>query len=191
VTVNTGGTLLFSSTDAINHSATVAVNGGTISMQGLSGASEKMGALTLGTGNSTINFGTGNGSSNTLTFASLSGLSATNTLTILYWTGSAYSPGSTTDTAGATAQDHLLFSTDPSLNSSQLADISFYDDSGNFIGNGADLSFGFGGTPEIAAVSAVPEPSTIFGGFCLVGLLGWRNRRRILEVGRHLAVLLS
>jgi fibronectin-binding autotransporter adhesin len=190
VTVNTGGTLLFGATDVINHSATVALNvGGTISMQGLSNSFEKMGALTLGagTGTMTINFGTGSG--NTLTFDSLNAanLTVTDTLSILNWTGSYYAAGATTDTGGA-SQDRLLFTTDPT--GAQLQYINFYNDSGAFIGNGIDILFASGtfGTHEIAPV---PEPSTIFGSLCLLGLLGWSRRRQIQELGRTLVCSLS
>ena len=172
VVVNSGGTLLFGASNAINHSATVSLAGGTISMQGLSNSSETMGALTL-SGNSFIDFGTGSG--NTLTFSSLSGLTTGVTLSVLDWTGNPYSPSATTDT-GSLTQDRLLFTTNPGLTSTQLAQIKFYNDSGVLIGTGVDLSIGYMGTPEIAPV---PEPSTILGGIGLLTLLVWRNRRQI------------
>jgi autotransporter-associated beta strand protein len=173
ITVNTGGTLLFGASNAINNSATpIALAGGTLSMQGLTGATETMGALTL-SGNSVIDFGTGN--SNTLIFSSLSGLTTGVTLTVLDWTGNAYAAGSTTDT-GSLTQDRLLFVTNPGLTSTQLSQILFYNDAGGLIGNGLDLSVGYMGKSEIAPV---PEPSTIFGALCLLALLLWNGRRQI------------
>ena len=169
ITVNSSGTLLLAgagATDRVNNSAALALAGGTLSMQGLSGASETLGALTL-SADSTIDFGTGD--TNSLTFSSVSlGLFH---LAVTHWTGTYYTAGETTD-HGPASEDRLLFSS-LSLTGAELAQISFYNDAGVFIGTGKQISFG--GTPEIVPV---PEPATIFGALALVGLAGWRERRR-------------
>ncbi len=183
VTINSGGTLLFGANDTINHAATVTLAGGKISMQGLSGSgagtgpTETMGALTLSAASS-IDFGTGSG--NTLVFASVTGLSGTNTLSVYNWSGTGYTSGGT-DTDTDFTQDRLLFGTHPS--SGDASDILFYSGGvgSTLIGTGVDISFAGTPTNEVAP-SAVPEPSTYFGATCLLGLLGWRGRRRIQEL---------
>ena len=171
ITVNSTGTLLLAGTgsaDRIGNTTGVTLAGGTLSLQGLSGSSETMGLLTL-SANSTLDFGTGN--TNTLTFSGLS--LGSFALTVSHWSGSFYTAGETTD-HGPASQDRLLFGT-LSLTGAQLAQISFYNDAGAFIGTGAQVSFG--GTPELVPV---PEPTTILGALALVGLVGWRERRRFL-----------
>jgi len=171
--VNTGGTLLFSASDAINHSATVTMAAGsTISMGSLSNATQTMGALTLNsTGTSVIDFGSGN--TNTLDFASLTNASAltTGVLNIYDYTGS----------------DNLLFGTNPSLNSTELGDIVFYSGGAGSteIGTAAEIAFSSSPFAGSTGIVPVPEPSTIFWPVCLLGFLGWGNRRRIQKfVGR-------
>ena len=175
ITVNSTGTLLLAGTgsaDRIGNTTGVTLAGGTLSMQGLSSSSETMGLLTL-SANSTLDFGTGN--TNTLTFSGLSlgGFA----LTVSHWSGTYYTAGETTD-HGPASEDRLLFGS-LSLTGAQLAQISFYNDAGAFIGNGAQVSFG--GTPELVPV---PEPTTILGALALVGLVGWRERRRFLGRAR-------
>ena len=155
----------------MNNVAGVGLAGGTLSMAGLSSASETLGALTL-SANSTLDFGAGN--TNSLTFASLS-LGSFN-LVVTHWTGTYYTAGETTDHSNGT-QDRLLFTTDPNLNATQLAQISFYNDAGVFIGTGKEISFG--GIPELAPV---PEPSTVFGGLIVLGLVGWRERKTLARL---------
>ena len=171
ITVNSGGTLLLAGAgaiDRVNNGAGLALAGGTLSMAGLSSSSETLGALTL-SANSTIDFGVGN--TNSLTFASLS-LGAFN-LVVTHWTGTYYTAGETTD-HGPASQDRLLFTIDPSLNAAQLSQISFYNDAGNFIGTGKEINFG--GPTELVPV---PEPSTWIAGSLMVGLIGYRERRRL------------
>ena len=139
-------------------------------MAGLSSSSETLGALTL-SANSTIDFGTGN--TNSLTFASLS-LGSFN-LVVTHWTGTYYTAGETTDHSNGT-QDRLLFTIDPSLNATQLSQISFYNDAGNFIGTGKEIAFG------ITELVPVPEPSTWIAGSLMLGLIGYRERRRLSAI---------
>lgn len=169
VTVNNGGTLLLAgsgSINRVNNAAGLTLAGGTASMAGLSGASETMASLTL-TSNSTLDFGTG--SSNSFSFTSgIFGL-ATNTLAIRGWTGP----------IGSVSQDFLTYG-GSGLSSTELANISFYDDSNVFLGTGQQISFG---SPAFQ-VYPVPEPTTIFGALALVGLVGYRERRRLVGLVR-------
>ncbi len=178
VTANSGGTLLLSGAGAINrvnNSASVLLAGGSLSMAGLSSSSETLGALTL-SADSIIDFGNGNG--DTLHFASLA-LNG-HDLTVNHWTGPFYYPTETTDHGDAT-QDRLLFDS-LSLSPAELAEISFYDDAGAFRGTALDISFG--GTPELVPV---PEPTTVIGGMVLLGLIGYRERRRLGGITRRFA----
>jgi autotransporter-associated beta strand protein len=171
----TGGTLLLSTDVAINNtSANVSLGtGGTLALSsGLGSISETLGTLTL-SDNSTLDFGD-TGTGNTLNFTNviLNGF----TLTVAHWSGS-YPPGATDDTGTPPDnQDRLLFS-GLSLQSGDLDRISFTNDDGAFIGTGQQISFG--GSSEIVPIAAVPEPTTILGGLALLGLVGYRERRRI------------
>ncbi len=65
---------------------------------------------------------------------------------IISWTGSIYA---TTDTAesGATPQDHLLFADGSATGTEALANsLSFYDDGGNYLGQGHEVTFTVGST---------------------------------------------
>lgn len=167
ITVDSGGTLLLSGAgNRVNDSADITLNGGTLSMEGLSGASETMGSLTL-TANSSINFGAVD--SNTLTFDDLT-LGAF-TLAIYGWTGNIYSSSDTTDT-GAATQDRLVFAN--STLSNTLSQVIFFDDSGNYLGNGHQVSIGLN-----FEIVPVPEPQTIAGAIALLGFIGFRERRRL------------
>jgi autotransporter-associated beta strand protein len=181
VTVNSGGTLLFGTSDQINHSATASLGGGTLAVARGSGSgfSETMGALTL-TAGSTIDFGayTGTPKLNTLTFASFSD-SSNYALSIIDWYGSKYSGTADTTVSDTdnTSDDKLLFSTQ--LTNAQLSDITFTIGSNTYNA----LEFANGLNWEIApSMTAVPEPSTVFSAVCLLGLIGWRGRRRLQEL---------
>jgi len=56
----------------------------------------------------------------------------------------------------------------------ERAQISFFDDAGVYRGTGQEISFG--GTQELVPI---PEPTTVLGGLLLVGLIGYRERRRL------------
>ena len=165
VAVNSGGTLLLGGAgaiDRVNDAAGLTLNGGALSTAGISSSSETMGSLTL-SANSTIDFGTGAGDQ--LTFAGVGAHTAGTTLSILNWSGTA-------KTVGGSGNDRLIFNGTSSAFTSVFAP--------------ADVSFsGFG--PGYSAIQfdgshyeivAVPEPTTVFGGLILMGLAGWRERRR-------------
>lgn len=166
VTVN-AGTLLFSNsstTDRINDSATISLNGGTINTAGLSehGASNNtpgMGALTLAS-NSIIDLANG---ASIIAFAPSGGQTWAGTLSIYNWTGT---PG----VGGGT--DQLYFGNDASgLNSTQLSQIVFYSDSGTTpLGMGMILSNG--------EVTPVPEPGTWAAAALALGAVALTQRRR-------------
>ena len=170
VTVNTGGTLLLSSTTAaaggqIADGAGVTLAGGTI-QAGVNGINETMGALTL-SNDSTIDFGTLTGTNN-LRFADSTGLFASGTtLSIINYT---------VDT------DHLFFGSvmGSGVDATQLGQISFF--SGGSIGSGF---LGAANFLPAGEVSPVPEPSSVAIALGLLGLIGWRERRRVaLILGR-------
>ncbi len=170
LTVNNGGTLLLSGspsvTDRINNAATVTLNGGTFGTSGLSEGSVAGGVATAGlgvltlTGNSVIDLGSG---ASILAFANSSAATWTGTLSIYNWTGNLSGGGT----------DELFFGNDVTgLSSSQLGQISFYSDMGGVpLGSGALLSNG--------ELVPVPEPSTWFAAAALLGLVGWRERKRV------------
>ena len=172
----TGGTLLFGASNQVTNAPAVALANGGLSMQGLSGATETLGALTL-TATSTIDFGKGNALGNTLMFASLN-LAAGTIFNVVDWTGSIYY--GMTDSGSDTTQDRLLFTSLSAAAASELGQIYFYSDSGTFLGTGQQVLYGTPGmpTPEVVPV---PEPSTLGVGLGLIGLLFWKwLRARLL-----------
>jgi hypothetical protein len=63
------------------------------------------------------------------------------------------------------------------LNAGQLSQIQFYSDTGStLLGPAGEIGFGLPGEVELMPV---PEPSTWVAGGLLLGLLGYRERRRI------------
>jgi autotransporter-associated beta strand protein len=180
VTVNSGGTLLFSNSgtiDRINNNAGITVNGqssatASINTAGLSeytvgSVLPGMGALTLQS-SSIIDLSNG---ASILAFAN-SALQAANwsgTLSIYNWSGNVLTGNGT---------DQLYFGTDATgLAPSQLAQISFYSDSGTtFLGVGSwatDLD------GEVVPLAAVPEPSTWIGAALALGAIGFAQRRKL------------
>ena len=160
VLVQAGATLLLGNTGAansVNSTSALTLAGGTLSMGGSNaGGSVKtsvlqaFGALTL-TANSIIDFSMLSGNS-TLTFASITGLSA-NTLSI--WNYSSASGSATT------------LNDSSSLTSSELANISFFSGAGTGqIGAGAGFSSGTSGE-----IVPVPEPSVVIVAALLLGWL--------------------
>jgi fibronectin-binding autotransporter adhesin len=166
-----GGTLLLGDTGGtsrrLNTAANVTLGGGTLASERASLAAntitESVGTLTL-TANSTLDFGAldGKGGNTSLTF---SGATAdwTGILTILNWQGDGY-PNNTLPTS-----DHLIFS-DTANVSTQLAQIQFV--VGGDVVGARLLDNG-------EVVAAIPEPTTVAGAVLLVGLIGWRERRRL------------
>ena len=162
VTINTGGTLLLTSTaaDRVNDAAPVTLAGGTLNTGGLN---ETMGALTM-TGNSIIDFGAG---TSLLTSASAAGSSWTGTLSIWNWTGIPVTGGGT---------DQLLLTSAAANGNITFSNINFFSGAGTGqIGFGsAFVPNGFGG----GEIVPVPEPSSVATVMGLLGLIGWRERRK-------------
>jgi len=184
VTVNSTGTLLLgNSASHFGSSTGITLAGGTFNTGGFndgptggaSGSTANIGTLTLSTNSSIIDFGSGNNGSNLLV-SNMTETSGTYSLAIYDWSGTTNGASGGSDN-GATTNDRLLFTTDPGLTSGELADISFYSGAGTgYLGTGAEITFN--GYTEI--VAAVPEPTTVFGALALAGLLGYRERRRLL-----------
>jgi autotransporter-associated beta strand protein len=168
----TSGTLMLGGSNKIGDSTALTLSGGTFSTGNSSGISETLGTLTL-SGDSTIDFGSG--TNNTLTFSSLV-LSGFTSLKVYGWTGPFYAPGQADTGTLGDGQDRLLFGATTGLSPSDLAKISFYsgETDGTFIATGQEISFGI--FPELVPV---PEPTTILGGLALLGLVGYRERRRL------------
>ena len=117
--------------------------------------------------NSIIDFANGNALINFADSSSARWTGGT-TLSIWNWDGTAVTGG---------GNDQLKFGTDnTALTSGQLAQISFYSGSGSgFLGTGI---FATSNNGEVV-FTAVPEPATIFGAFALVGMIGYRERKRL------------
>ncbi len=177
------GTLMLSNTgasssfDRINDSASLTMNGGTFKTSGLSehGATNNtagIGALTLQS-SSVLNLGNG---SSIIALANSSAQTWAGTLSIYNWTG--------LPTGGGT--DQVYFGNDNTgLTAAQLADITFYSDSGvTALGIAQMLADG-----EIVPI-AVPEPGTwVTGGMIsLVLLVGMRRASQELGVTKLLTL---
>jgi autotransporter-associated beta strand protein len=177
IVVNATGTLLLSqsgspTTDRINDSSTMTLNGGTFNTAGLSehnlsGATVTpgIGALTLSS-SSLIDLAAG---ASILAFANSSAQTWTGTLSIYNWSGTPVTGNGT---------DQLYFGTDATgLTATQLSQIAFYSDSGTtFLGIGGyalDMD---------GELGPVPEPATWFVGALAFGGLGFRERRRIRKL---------
>jgi autotransporter-associated beta strand protein len=174
IVVNAGGTLLLSqsgspTTNRINNSSTMTLNGGTFNTGGLSehnlsGATVTPGiaALTLSS-NSVIDLGAG---ASILAFAGSSAQTWIATLSIYNWSGTL---------ATGHGTDQLYFGTDSTgLTAMQLSQIAFYSDSGTTFLGTARYASGMDG--EIVPVS---EPSTWFAAALAFGGLGFMQRRRM------------
>ncbi len=175
ITVNSGGTLLLAnssataSTDRINNSAAMTLNGGTFNTGGLSegttGAAG-IGALTL-QANSTIDLGSGSTTS-ILHFAASNAATwtASKILTISDWNGSISGGGN----------EELLFgTTSGGLTATQVAEIQFLNPAGFAAGtyNARILSTG--------EVIPIPEPGTWVGSALALAVIGYQfsvSRRR-------------
>jgi autotransporter-associated beta strand protein len=156
------GSVKLGANEQIVNTATLGLSGGTLNANGFS---ETLGTLTL-SADSTLDFGAGNAS--VLTFANSSGTGDfTGLLYVLNYSGQVRDSGMTTGISG----DSLVFTT-AGLTSQQLGQIRFVDPSG-FSGTYTAV---FDGDQVMAAV---PEPGTVFGGLALLGLVGFRERRRL------------
>jgi autotransporter-associated beta strand protein len=174
IVVNAGGTLLLSqtgspTTDRINDSSTMTLNGGTFNTAGLSehnltGATVTpgIGAVTL-TSNSVIDLGEG---ASILAFAGSRAQTWSGILSIYNWSG--------TPVAGQ-GPDQIYFGTDATgLTADQLSQVAFYSDSGGTFLGTAGFTTGMDG--EIVPVA---EPGTWFAAALAFGAVGFTQRRRI------------
>jgi type VI secretion system secreted protein VgrG len=178
IVVNSGGTILLSqsgsaTTDRINDSSTITLNGGTLNTGGLSEHNLSGSAVTPGIGSLTLlsssTIDMGNGAS-VLSFANSSAQAWTGSLTVLNWSGTPFASGGT---------DQLFFGTDSSgLTDTQLAQIAFYSDSGDtFLG-----SAGYAG--ENGEISPIPEPATWLAGTLVFGAVAFSQRRQMRSFWR-------
>jgi len=166
-TAVSAGALVIANNSAISTSSAVSLNGGTLKLSTSTGVSEGssaaagMGTLTLAN-TSTIDFGSGNANVDLLHFADSSSTTWNGTLSIYNWNA---------------ANDSLYFGlTDSGLTSAQLADITFYSDSGSTLLGTAAFA---GNNNGQVVVTAVPEPSVgvmLLGGAGLLGM--FKSRRR-------------
>ncbi|MEQ1850663.1 MAG: autotransporter-associated beta strand repeat-containing protein [Chthoniobacteraceae bacterium] len=154
----TGGTLILGGANKIADTTDVVLAGGTLRTGGFS---DRLGAMTL-SADSTIDFGTSNNVRLEFGDASWTG----GTLTILNWTGTP---------ARANNADQLLFS--GSFSQDLLDRINFQ--GAGYLGA---IAFDRGG--GLYEVVPVPEPTTIIGAMALVGLIGFRERRRLARFCR-------
>ncbi len=171
INVTSGGTLLLTGDgERINDGANLTLGGGRLSMEGISDQTENLGALIL-SASSIVDFGSGSG--NTLAFRSLN-LGA-NTLSIYNWSGAHYF-NTASDPGTPALQDRLLFANDTGLVGVSPQLLFFSDAGTTLIGNGKQVLFG----SPVSAVEIVPipEPGSVLTGVCLLGLIGWRERRR-------------
>ena len=172
ITLNSGGTLLLAqgqqnqSSDRINNSATVTMNGGTFNTGGFSEgttAAAGLGALTL-QANSIIDLGAG---ASILHFANSSAAvwTAGQILQIDNWSGSTSGGGT----------DQLIFGTTSSgLTASQLAEIQFLDPNGFAAGTYGATILSNG---EVVP-TPVPEPATwLAGSLVAVALVAMQLRK--------------
>ena len=168
ITINSGGTLLLSGADdQINNTATVTLNGGTLSKGDINEGSTNtagLGALTLTASGSQIDFGTG--TTGIVTFASFNPVSGPNTftLTIANWTG-------TVNSAGNSLSDRLIFVSDPST---YLNSFSF-----DGYAPGAVEFLLPSGLYEVVPAAPVPEPSTWVAAVLALGAIAFFQCRRI------------
>ena len=187
---NVGGTLLLNSSTNANNivgssAATVNLNGGTLKVaDALSGSTQTFAAMTL-SAISTLDFGSSPAGTNgnnfqfsTLTPGTVAALNtAALTLNVNKWSGTFYDISETADHALDLTQDRFLIGAGSLFASNTLIPgISFFNDSGAFIGNGIQVS-----VPGGFEIVAVPEPGSaaLIGSVALCALIGYRNRRRV------------
>jgi fibronectin-binding autotransporter adhesin len=156
----TGGTLLLSgSGNRVNNSAMITLSGGTLNSGGFS---EAMGTLSIGSGNSVLDLGSGTSS---VTFADSSGTTWAGLLAVWNWSGSLSGGGT----------DQLNFTSAGGLISGQIAAVSFV--------NPAGLPAGTYGSQLLSTgeLVPVPESNTLFVSSLLVGLVGFQSRRKAMQ----------
>jgi autotransporter-associated beta strand protein len=179
VAINSGGSLVFGSssiTTGLNTAATVTMAGGSSLV--MNGASQTIGTLTLLAGISTIDL-TGGG---LLTLSNIGSWASGAVLDVINWQGPSTYTGDSTHQINLGSGALAFFAANPG-DLAQINWIPASTDSGVTFGNitGAQL-VGSQLTP-----APVPEPTTVFVSLCLVGLLGWRSRRQLMQVGYAIA----
>jgi hypothetical protein len=173
IIVNSSGTLLLGANNQINNSAGITLNGGTFAKGNFSEGTTSavgIGALTLTSAGSHLDFGTG--TVGALSFASFS--PAGTTLAIDNWTG-------TPNTIGSSSTDRLIFDAD------QSANLNFF----SFTGYLGATEFNLGGGFWEVVPVAVPEPSTWTAGALglAAAIYALRRRRSFEHISRHGLVL--
>ena len=159
-----GGSFLVSASNSVNDSAAVNLNGGTLAIDGTT--NETVGALTL-SANSVIDLRSFSGN---LSFANSSAALWTVETTLSIWNWNGTNQYGTSYGAG---NRHIFFGNNASgLSTNQLAQISFYRDSGmSLIGNAWLASTG--------EIGVVPEPQAIVtGAILLIGMGIFLVRRK-------------
>lgn len=169
-----GGSLIFGNYSAVVSTLNVTSTGsgtigfGDVGTNGFTAGAVPNGTVTLGSlslasnDTFTINFGNGN-TGTTINFTTLA-YDNTDHINIINYDSS---------------DDHLYFlgATPGTLNSFLMTNVTI--DGSSY----AMESMTYGGPGvEVVPGAAVPEPSTLLGGACLVGLLGLRQRRKLGEV---------
>jgi hypothetical protein len=168
----TAGSLMLAASDRINNAASVAFAGGTLNTGGFSEGSASsvgLGTLTL-SATSTLDFGAGSGSQ--LLFAGVGAHTGGAVLNILNWSWNGGGANGNSDGD----DDRLMFVGDDTARQ-------------DFLTNFAN-SISFGGVASFDAIQfdanhfeivAIPEPSStaILGAAALIGLIGFRERRRL------------
>jgi autotransporter-associated beta strand protein len=163
-----GGSFLVTAENAVNENAAINLNGGRMAVSGT--FNETVGALTL-SANSTLDFA---GFIGTLRFSGVGSWAPSANLAIWNWSGTTHWG---TQVNNYATPSRLVFDTSNAALTNNLANISFYSDSGNsFVGNGlVDSSFTGGGN----LIIAVPETETYFYALALLaGLVVQYIRRR-------------
>lgn len=158
IQVDSGATLKLAASNQIGNTTGLILNGGTL-LVGASTLSDSLGTLTL-SASSTIDFGAyGASGLRQITFANSSAITWTGTLTITNWQGVALTSSDFTE---------IVFGTG-GLTSTQLGQIRF----ANQDINGGTLISG-------GELVPVPEPRVYAAAVALLGVVGWRERKRLL-----------
>jgi hypothetical protein len=136
---------------------------------------------------STLDFGSNNtGDGNIMRFTGTTTQTNFVSLLVKNWSGTDYDPSTLSEPGTDLTQDRLLFASDPGfgVTGTEINSISFYRDNGDFIGHGMEISFG--GTGGGFEIVAIPEPSStaLLGGMALLVLIGWRERKRLKQLGK-------
>jgi autotransporter-associated beta strand protein len=171
-----GGSFLVTAANAVNDNAAINLGGGRMAVSG--NFSENVGLLTL-SANSVIDF---SGFSGVLRFSGVDSWAAGANLAIWNWSGTTHYGTQINNYANPS---NLVFTTVTSNLTDNLANISFYSDSGSsFVGSGFEVSGFTGGGSQIIAV---PETETYFYAVALlagivVQYLRRRAKRKPLEM---------